>query len=44
MRYEPPAINFHLGKHHPENHKREGKHTECAATTLIELVSQGRCA
>jgi hypothetical protein len=34
MRYEPPAINFHLRETPPREPQGGGEHTECAATAL----------
>jgi hypothetical protein len=34
MRYEPPAINFHLEETAPRQPQGGGEHTEWAATVL----------
>ena len=34
MRYEPPAINFHLRETLPREPQGGGEYTECAATIL----------
>jgi hypothetical protein len=34
MRYER-AINFHLGKNHPENHKGRGAHRLCGVVSAF---------
>ena len=39
MRYEPPAINFHLGETPPREPQGGGEHTECAEGVRIEAAA-----